>query len=123
MTPDQKSKCHKIIHSASASAAGVAAGLAQLPLADSAVILPIQIAMVVGLGRVFGIQVTDSAAKGLALGAIGGYVGRATSQIVLGWIPFLGNAVNASTAAGITEALGWAISRKFDQEASSDPKK
>jgi len=28
--------------------------------------------------------------------------------VVLGWLPFLGNAVNAATAAAITEAIGWA---------------
>ena len=44
MTADQRSKCHAIIHTASASAAAAGAGLAQLPGSDNAVITPIQLA-------------------------------------------------------------------------------
>lgn len=35
MTADQRSKCHAIIHTASASAAAAGAGLAQLPAATT----------------------------------------------------------------------------------------
>lgn len=52
MTADQRSKCHAIIHTASASAAAVGAGLAQLPGSDNAAITPIQLAMTVSLGAV-----------------------------------------------------------------------
>ena len=38
MTADQRSKCRAIIHTASASAAAIGAGLAQLPGSDNAVI-------------------------------------------------------------------------------------
>ena len=31
----------------------------------------------------------------------------------MGWIPGWGNAVNASTAVGITEAMGWAVAEGF----------
>lgn len=117
MTSDQNDKCHGIIHTASVAAAGVGAGLAQLPLTDSAAILPIQIGMIVALGKVFDVELTDSAAKGLILGTAGGFVGRAASQILLGWIPVLGNAINATTAAALTEAMGWAIAKKFDSGA------
>lgn len=114
MTDDQKEKCHLIIHSASTAAAGVGAGLAQIPLSDNAVIMPIQIAMIIGLGKVFHQNITDSAAKGLALASIGTLIGRGTVQVLLGWIPVLGNAINATTAAGITEALGWAVANNLD---------
>jgi uncharacterized protein (DUF697 family) len=115
MTSDQREKCHVIIHGAAASTAAVGAGLAQLPLSDSAIILPIQMGMVVALGAVFDKHVTDSAAKGAILGLAAGHVGRAVSQILFGWIPVLGNAINASTAAGLTEAMGWTIADKFSR--------
>jgi uncharacterized protein (DUF697 family) len=115
MTADQKEECHLIIHGASVAAGSVGAGLAQLPLTDSAVILPIQIAMIVGLGKVFDQHITESAAKGLALASIGGFVGRGISQVLVGWIPVLGNAINAGTAASLTEAMGWAIADRFDR--------
>ena len=102
-----------IIHTASTASGAVGAGLAQLPLTDHAVIVPIQVTMVVSLGKVFEVEITEAAAKGIALGMVGMYVGRAASQVLLGWIPFLGNAINAATAAGLTEAMGWAIAEKF----------
>jgi len=115
MTSSQRENCHIIIHGAATAAAGVGAGLAQLPLSDSVVLLPIQVGMVVALGHVFDVNLTESGAKGLALSGLGAAVGRAVSQVLFGWIPGLGNALNAATAAGITEALGWAIAARFDK--------
>lgn len=115
MTDDQKDKCHLIIHGAAASAAAVGGGMAQIPLADHLVITPIQIAMIIALGEVFGQHVTDSAAKGVALGMAAQFTGRAVSQVLFGWIPLFGNAINASTAAGLTEAVGWAVVSRLDK--------
>ena len=113
MTPSQKESCHMIIHTASTAAAGVGAGLAQLPLSDHIVLLPIQVSMVVALGKVFDVNLTESAAKGVILTGMAATFGRALSQVLIGWIPGLGNALNAATAAGITEAMGWAIAKRF----------
>jgi hypothetical protein len=33
-------------------------------------------------------------------------IGRAASQALIGWIPGIGNIINATTAAAITEAIG-----------------
>jgi uncharacterized protein (DUF697 family) len=115
VTRDQRKKCHAIIHAASAGAAAVGAGFAQIPLADNAVIVPIQITMVMSLGRVFNVNLSKSAAEGTALGATATLVGRTTSQVLLGWIPVLGNAINAGTAAAITEAMGWTVAAQFDK--------
>jgi len=109
----QRNKCHAIIHVASTGAAAIGAGLAQIPLADNAVIVPIQITMVMSLGKVFNVSLSKSAAEGTALGATATLVGRTTSQVLLGWIPVLGNAINAATAAAITEAMGWAVAAQF----------
>lgn len=119
MTADQRSKCHAIIHTASASAAAVGAGLAQLPGSDNAAITPIQLAMTVSLGAVFGIQLTQSAAAALASVAAA-TVGRAVSQVLVGWIPFVGNAINASTAAALTESVGWLLAKEFASQSWAD---
>lgn len=113
MTSEQKKKCHAIIHAASVSAAGVGAGLAQIPFSDNAVIVPIQVAMVVSLGKVFGMSITESAAMSALTTAAASTAGRGLSQILVGWIPGVGNAINASTAAAITEAAGWVIANEF----------
>ena len=113
MTDTQKAKCHAIIHSASASAAAVGAGLAQIPCSDNAVITPIQLVMTISLGRVFGLELTESAARAAVASVAAATVGRTVSQILIGWIPIAGNLVNAGTAATVTEAIGWLLAEGF----------
>ena len=116
MTSDQKSKCNAIIHTASVAAAGAGAGLAQIPGSDNAVITPIQSTMTISLGKVFDIDLSESAAKA-ALGSVAAStIGRTVSQVLLGWIPGIGNAINATTAAGLTEAMGWALADDFSKQ-------
>lgn len=114
MTSAQKKKCHAIIHTASTAAAGVGAGLAQIPGSDNAVITPIQLTMTLSLGKVFAKNLSESMALA-AMGSIAASgVGRAASQFLVGWIPGVGNIINAGTAAAITESMGWLIAREFD---------
>lgn len=115
MTENQREKCNAIIHTASVAAGGVGAGLAQVPGTDNAVIVPIQLTMVISLGAVFGVTLSESAAKAAIASASASTIGRTLSQVLIGWIPGLGNAINATTAAGITEALGWTIAKEFDE--------
>ena len=118
LTPSQKKKCHLIIHAASASASCVGAGLAQIPCSDSVVIAPIQLTMTISLGQVFGIELTQSAAKSAIATASAATVGRTVSQVLLGWIPGVGNAINAATAATVTESLGWVLAHDFARQAA-----
>lgn len=113
MTSSQHGKCHAIIHSASVSAGAVGAGLAQIPCSDNAVITPIQLTMTIALGKVFGIELTESSAKAAVASAAATMVGRTISQVLLGWIPVAGNIVNACTAMSITETIGWIVATEF----------
>lgn len=115
LTEEQKAKCNGIIHTASVAAAGVGTGLAQIPLSDNAIITPIQITMITSLGAVFDIRVTEGVAKGIIAGATASVIGRSAAQLLVGWIPGIGNIINTATAAGITEAIGWmAVDHFFD---------
>ena len=113
ITEEQKSKCEIIIHGASVAAGGVGTGLAQIPVIDTAVITPIQIGMITALGAVFEIRVTEGMAKGIITSLGAAVVGRGVSQLLLGWVPGLGNAINTATATGLTEAIGWAAVTHF----------
>jgi uncharacterized protein (DUF697 family) len=62
---------------AAASCAAVGGGLAQAPGADTAVITPIQVAMIVAIGTEHDTPVSKTAAA----------VGRGISQCLLGWVP------------------------------------
>jgi uncharacterized protein (DUF697 family) len=127
MTKVQFGKCHAAIHTASVAAAGVGAGLAQLPGSDSVPIVAIQVAMTVTLGAIFNIQVSKSAAKGAVLTALaastGPVVARMGTQFLIGWLPGVGNTVNAVTAAALTEAIGWLIAKEFHKESLETAKK
>ena len=110
MTEKQKKDCKKIINVASASAA-VGGGLAQIPGSDSVPLATIQLTMTISLGKVFGKSLTESSAKA----ALASQVGRTISQIAIGWWPGIGNVINGATAAAVTEALGWALAKEFDE--------
>ena len=72
--------------------------------------------MTISLGKVFDIDLSESAAKA-ALGSVAAStIGRTVSQVLLGWIPGIGNAINATTAAGLTEAMGWALADDFSKQ-------
>lgn len=118
MTRKERAICNGIIHSASIAAGGVGGGLAQVPFSDSVIITPIQVTMAISLGKVFGIDMDQSAAKAAADSATAAMVGRAASQVLIGWIPVVGNAVNAATAAVITEAIGWIMAKEFEKQSA-----
>ena len=109
-------KIHAIIHGAASAAAAVGAGLAQIPGSDNAVITPIQIAMITAIGEVHGQQLSRSAALSTLSAASAGIAGRTVSQVLVGWIPGLGNVINATTAFAITEAIGWAADGVLERE-------
>ena len=115
MTDQQRTKCHTIIHSASAAAGAVGAGLAQVPGSDNALITPIQLSMTIALGKVFDKSLSESSAKAAMGSVAASTLGRTVSQVLVGWIPGLGNAINATTAAGITESMGWLLAEEFDK--------
>lgn len=116
MTSKEVRLCNGIIHSASAAAATVGAGLAQIPTSDNLVITPIQLTMAVSLGKVFGITLDRSAAKAAVASAAAATVGRTAAQVLVGWIPGGGNIINATTAATLTEAIGWIMAKEFENQ-------
>jgi uncharacterized protein (DUF697 family) len=120
MTTEQTITCNAIIHTASAAAGAIGAGLAQIPCSDSLVIVPIQTAMVIAIAKVFGFEISDGAAKAAITSAAASAVGRGISQIGAGWIPIAGNILNAATAASITEGIGWAVAAEYDSEAEKE---
>lgn len=113
MTDSEYAKCHAIIHSAALAAGGVGAGLAQIPLSDNLVIMPIQIGMVGSLGSVFDKSLGEAAITSLISAAAATVVGRNLAGALVGWIPGIGNVIQASTAFTLTETIGWIIANNF----------
>lgn len=109
-------KIHAIIHTATVTAGGIGAGLAQLPGADMPALMALQTAMIIAIGHEHGCEISKANAKSILLTFPAGYGGRALSQFLIGWIPGFGNAINASTAMAITETIGWTADAYFEKE-------
>ena len=116
---NDRKKCHTIIHSASIAAGISGAGLCWIPCSDAPLISAAQIAMAISLGKVFGIKLSKSAAKAAVAAAAATAAGRAVSQLATFWIPFANLAINASTAVGLTEFVGWTLASGFAEQATS----
>jgi len=116
LSDSQSSSCHAIIHAAATSCAAVGSGMAQIPGSDNALIVPIQVSMIASLGFVFDIELSESAAKSALATYTATMVGRGVSQVLVGWIPGWGNALNASTAFAVTESIGWSIAHDFSNQ-------
>ena len=113
MTDEQRMKAHFAIHSASAAAALVGAGLAQIPLSDSVPLSAIQISMILQLGGIFHIRLNQSTASATLGSATSTLIGRSLSSALISWVPFVGNIVNSATASSVTEIIGWAVANDF----------
>ncbi len=114
-------KVHGIIHTASLACAAIGAGLAQVPGSDAAAIGPIQATMITAIGMEHGATITKAGAADLLLTFSATTAGRFVSQWLVGWIPAIGNAINASTAAALTEAIGWAADAYFAEGKKTAP--
>ncbi|MCH5197051.1 MAG: hypothetical protein J1F28_10060 [Oscillospiraceae bacterium] len=121
MTKKQIAACNAIIHSASAAAAAAGAGLSKLP-SDSMAIKPVQTAMTVALAKVFDRNLVEGAAKGMVVSATATQVGRRVVKAAVGFIPVVGPAVNATTAAAVTEGFGWTVAKQFEKDSRNSLK-
>jgi len=113
METKKKRRIHAIIHSAAMTAGGIGSGLAQIPGADMPVLMALQTAMIISIATEHDCTITKANAKSMLLTLPAGYGGRALSQFLIGWIPGYGNVINATTAAAITETIGFAASAYF----------
>jgi uncharacterized protein (DUF697 family) len=113
-----KQKVHDIIHAASSACAGIDGGLGQVPESDSGAIVPTQINMIIAIASEHGIEITHAAAADLLDTFSATMRSRQvpfSRQALVGWLPGIDNAINESTTAAFTEAIGWTANSYFDQ--------
>ncbi|MBW7877177.1 MAG: hypothetical protein H3C47_14450 [Candidatus Cloacimonetes bacterium] len=108
-------KVSGIIGSASFAAGAVGAGMAQAPGSDFIPLCVIQTAMIQSIGWVHGVKISDTHAPSLLANFSAAVAGRSASQLACGWFPGYGNAINGSTAASLTAAIGWAAHKFFQK--------
>jgi len=122
MPKELSNKCHAIIHPFSAAAA--AAGAIPIPIADAIPISAAQVAMIMSLGKIFGLTIGSSVAEEIALIGLSITGGRFIAANLLKLVPGFGSAVGAATAAAITETIGWMAADDFYRiSAGEEPEK
>lgn len=122
MPDDLKSKCAAVIHTATTAAA--AAGIIPIPMADTIPITTAQITMIIGLGHIFDISLSETAAKSILGGTMASQTGRAVFSGIIKGIPgvgtVVGGVISAGTSVALTETLGWIVAEDFYKK-SLDP--
>ena len=123
MTYSQENSCHAIIHSSATAAAGSAIVLSQAPGADN-IALAIAIGgMTIALANVFDISFAKTTAETIGVAVLGTFsttiAVRFASQWLFGWIPFVGNSLNAATMFGMVEWIGWEVAGALDKKRSA----
>ena len=116
MTSYERSLCDDIISEACIKAGAIGFGLAQSFAADAVILKKIQKNMAKKLANVFGCSFTETYLTSLVSTYFSSLIGKKIENSILNIIPGLGNAVNASTAVGITRKLGWMLAEQFDHE-------
>lgn len=115
MPKELEKKCHMAIHTATVAA--TAAGAIPIPMSDAVPITAAQISMIVALGKIFDITLSEAAAKSIMGVGLTQQAGRAVASNILKAIPgvgiVMGGIVGASTAATLTEVLGWVVADDF----------
>lgn len=117
MTEDQKTKCRTIIHSHAAIAA--AGNSVPVPGLGIAVDMVTMTTMTMGLCAVFGGNLTEEAAKTLAVATMKNTALkqpiRTMAKELSKLVPGLGSLVAPSIAVVILEAAGWALANDLER--------
>ena len=116
MTPEQEKKCHAIIHShAVAAAAGNAVPAPGLGIAADMVTMT---SMTMSLCAVFGGNLTEEAAKTLAIATIKNTMLKqpikTLTKELSKLIPLLGQVVAPSISVVMLEAAGWTLAKELE---------
>ncbi len=80
-----------------------------LPGSDALVIAPIQIAMIIHLGKLHNVNVTKTTASGFLASAGMSFTGRFIAQELISFMPIFKNIIGPPLAFGLTYSLGTGI--------------
>lgn len=111
MPKELKRKCNIIIHSATGASA--VAGLIPIPMSDAIPITVAQIGMIIKIGDLFDISLSEAAAKSIAGVALTQQAGSGLLKMIPGVGTLIGGIISGSTAAALTEFLGWVVADDF----------
>jgi len=109
VTNNLKDEAAGIIHSYAAAHSVAAFLLANTVIGDAPVLTILTFSMIDDLGTLFGIKNTPYQILRKFLQLFAAQIGGYLAAKFITWIPWVGNAINASLTFGITESIGWTI--------------
>lgn len=112
----KRAKARRIIHSAAAAAAAVG-GANPFPLTDSAILTPLQGALIGSLAYCYGMS--KAAAIHVFTPLLAELAGVSLATTLTKIVPGLGGLINAAVAGALTEAIGWIAQRHFESCAKA----
>jgi uncharacterized protein (DUF697 family) len=123
LPPDMEStreRAREIILNFSLWAAGIV--LFPVPFSDLVLLMPVQSAMVISIGRAYGLKDPPEKVLAILAGACGASVfGQITVLFVANFIPILGKFISAPFVFGWTYGLGEVAMRYFDSQGEASP--
>ncbi len=94
--------------------------LMPIPFADLVLLMPIQSAMVIAVGKVYGVKETPERVLAIIAGSCGASVfGQVTALLLSNMIPFIGSLVSAPFIFGWTYGLGEVAIRYFETKGQA----
>jgi uncharacterized protein (DUF697 family) len=113
---ERKAKATKIIDDIAQTAATLTAVFSQIPGMGVATLTKLYLEMLAKIAALFNQELEAQAARSLALTACNHYAGAIFRKSVLGWIPLIGNAINAKITYDLTKNIGWFFYHHFDRD-------
>ena len=121
MTESEEKKCHAIIHTHAAACA--AGNMVPVPGVGISTDLVAMGSMCMCLAGVFGGNIPEEVAKGMAIAAIKRTIlkhpVKAITRKLAKYIPIVGQIVSGTLSVVMIEAAGWAMARELELKAKS----
>lgn len=115
-----RERAREIVLNFSLWAAGIV--LFPVPFSDLVLLMPVQSAMVISIGRAYGLKDPPEKVLAILAGACGASVfGQITVLFVANFIPILGKFISAPFVFGWTYGLGEVAMRYFESQGEASP--
>lgn len=116
-------KCNDIIDISVSATNAINGGLLLPTVVDSTIVTHIQVRMVICIGKIFELNITETMANSIIASLGISFVGRTISGITTGWIPLVGKAMNTEIDATLTKSIGNLAIDKFSRRWIKDRQK
>ena len=119
---NQIKRCNEIIYSHADMCRGLGNQLGRIPLADSAIIIQIQTAMIIKLATVFEQRIGEKTAQSIIASNLvhPSNLNKFMFQWLFRWMPGVGNTISVATAIKSTKEIGFRAADRLFTEKFDD---